>query len=131
MPDSSYPTCSTIIRIVIPGIHRWPDVDAHMGGRVSYLKHPHRHNFHITAKYRVDPDGQGGRAVEYFTQAENLRATLNLLYPAFNTLEIEVTDFGSSSCEQIAMRVLDSDTTGTLYSVEVSEDGLHGGEALR
>jgi hypothetical protein len=95
------------------GLHRFPQA----AGDVSFLAHPHRHKFFIKVTAEVKHDN---RELEFFT----LQKRIKDFFPP------EMSDLGSTSCEQLAKRVLDFllNTYGEdrQFTVEVWEDKENG-----
>lgn len=99
-----------IVKLRIEGIHAWPDCDI---PEVSFLKHPHRHEFHIEAMKEVSHDD---RDIEIIMLK---RTMIEYLHKAFGF----PCNFGSWSCEMIAK---DLSNRFALSSCEVLEDGENG-----
>lgn len=100
--------------IVVAGFHRWknaPDV-------VAFLRDPHRHLFHIKGWVTVD---HADRDTEFFILKNKLEQSITALYPKLTYLD--TIDFGGSSCEMIAVALVDY---LNLTACEVSEDGENG-----
>lgn len=104
-------------RTWIDGLHHWPDAP----DRRAYLRHPHRHLFHLTATVRVDGDH---REVEFHDLGDELydlaRARSMPYHP-----DAELRDFGTLSCEAIASALARALSQRGYRPVEVtvSEDG--------
>lgn len=102
------------IRFDVEGFHNYPDASKNHGDRVKFLEQPHRHIFKFNCKKRVNHDN---RDEEFILLKREALKYINRTYPTFET---RVYDFGSSSCEMIATRLLKQ---FDFDSVEVSEDG--------
>jgi hypothetical protein len=90
------------------GAHRWPEATRD----VEFLKHTHRHVFHIEARKKVtDPN----REIEVITLKRAISGHLECSYPE--------GDLGTLSCEQLAMELIES---FSLSYCEVLEDGENG-----
>lgn len=94
----------------VVGYHHWPDAPA----EVAFLRHPHRHVFHI--KVGLSPS-HDDRAYEFFIEQRKLNQLLHKDADG----EINFTTF---SCEQIAKSLMSKDLR--YFYVEVSEDGENG-----
>lgn len=94
-------------RLTFVGFHFWKGAPS----PVTYLRHPHRHVFHVRASKRVT---HNDREVEFITLKSQLQAYIGAAYEG-KTFE--------SSCEEIAEDLLE---TFRLVSCEVSEDGENG-----
>lgn len=96
--------------VKVPGMHNWPEAP----DEVSFLRHKHRHMFHIKVTVEVDHDD---RAVEFFTLQKEIVAVLNLRYVKHEGIYL----FGNYSCEHIAKDLFDFHPN--IQMVTVSEDG--------
>lgn len=88
-------------------IHRWKNAPA----GVAFLRHPHRHVFHVKGGVRVD---KLDRQVEFITLKNQVQAYIK---EAYENKEFEY------SCEMIAADLIE---TFKLSFCEVSEDGENG-----
>jgi len=91
-------------------LHSWDNAEP----PVEYLKHPHRHEFHVKAEVEVS---HTDRDIEFIY----LKHRLNQIAES-----LEVQDL---SCEQYAMRIcqqLVNDNPNRNVEVTVSEDGENG-----
>lgn len=89
-------TVSSLTRCA--GFHRWPEAPVHR----AYLRDAHRHLFHVRATVEVS---HTERDVEFHDLGSFVQLALNhasLPYPYDKTLR----DFGTRSCEAIALSVL-------------------------
>jgi hypothetical protein len=106
-------TTTVFCTFAFPGVHRWPNAD-------NYLKHPHRHLFHVRAEASVEADD---REIEFIDMRDYLAV-------CYQQLTKGRGDLGGLSCEQLAeegieflkARYNDERT----YRVDVSEDGENG-----
>ena len=103
-----------IAKLRVEGIHAWRDCPLK---EVAFLRHPHRHEFHITCTKAVT---HGDRDVEIIMLK---RAVAKHLADLYGT----PCDFGTQSCEQIAAGLF---RHFELDSCEVLEDGENGGLVL-
>lgn len=108
---------SIFVRVVVAGRHAWPGAN---GQAVGFLRHEHRHRFHIEARLAVS---QWDREREFFLTAASVVAALARLYGTPDP--VAGYWFGAESCEQIAARL--GEALGA-EAVSVSEDGEHGAE---
>lgn len=91
--------------------HNWPGCDIE---EVAYLKHEHRHIFHITAYKQVDHDD---RDIEFIVLKHRIQEYLQEKYPD--------AKLGSTSCEMLANELV---WHFHLDKCIVSEDGENGVE---
>lgn len=105
-------TCIYITTTFV-GFHSWKDAP----DEVAFLRHPHRHIFHVKATFEVSHDN---RELEFFMIKKEIDDWIASFYPSTVVL--------SKSCEMIAKDIFI--TFSKLYcsmvSVEVSEDGENG-----
>lgn len=101
------------VRVVVPGVHHWPDAPL----EVAVLRGRHRHLFHIAVSCVAQ---HSNRAVEFLLLQSEVRAHLDSLYPNANDAP-DCYNFGTHSCEHIAIALLD--TMPHASRVSVSEDG--------
>lgn len=106
-----------IVNLRIEGFHNWPDAF----DEVDYLRHRHRHMFHICCKKRVTHDD---RDIEIIQFRKQINAYLVLKYTSRDTLSCE---FGSMSCEMIAAELVEY---FNLQYCSVLEDGENGAEVI-
>ncbi|MDR2586377.1 MAG: hypothetical protein LBC84_09235 [Prevotellaceae bacterium] len=99
----------------IEGIHHYPEAT----GREEFLKHPHRHIFHIECRFEVTGSN---REIEIFNQQFKIDEYFSHLYgiPA---------NFGAMSCEMIAEQIV-QDFNKCQY-VKITEDGEGGAVIYR
>jgi len=98
----------------VEGIHQWSECPLE---EVEYLRHPHRHLFHVKAILEVT---HSNRDVEFIVLKHDIGAYINLKY--FDS-GWNLCNFGNMSCEMIAKDLL---IQFDLTSCEVSEDGENG-----
>lgn len=77
MAFKKVPVTYVTVTLQVEGIHNWPDVEAFAEG-VSFLKHPHRHIFHIKATKKVEHDD---RDVEIILMKREIQAYLTRNFP--------------------------------------------------
>lgn len=82
---------SIFVRFIGEGWHGWPQAPEHR----SYLRHMHRHLFHIEARCYVDHDD---RSVEFHDVRDQIEVLWGLLAGPKR-------DLGSMSCEMLARRI--------------------------
>lgn len=100
--------------------HHWPGVlESGIPGieEVGFLRHPHRHVFHIKARRQV---WHNDREVEIIVLKHQIKSQLKEWYPA--------GDMGATSCETLAERLVEA---FGLASCEVLEDGENGAFVIR
>ena len=101
----------------LDGLHCWPG--AHEAR--SYLRAPHRHRFVVSARVFVT---HADRDVEWHDLRAMLRTSLSVC--AKGSTSGGLYDFGSQSCEDLAVRVVDQLRllhNVNVQRVSVSEDG--------
>lgn len=103
-------------------LHYWPEAPV----EVSFLQHPHRHEFHVKLEVQVS---HGNRELEFFI----IKKWLD------NMLTVFSTGAFTYSCEQFAMQILrDFESRFPPFTnvvrrvaVTVSEDGENGATVER
>jgi hypothetical protein len=105
-----------VVKGQFEGIHNWPNCP-HNG--VDFLRVPHRHIFHVTAKFKVSHDD---RELEFILTKRSLE---NYLFQSYHRF-----DLGPKSCEMLAKEIGNylNDNIGPIYMVSVSEDDENGSE---
>lgn len=112
-------TIWAVMRMRFEGIHNYPDAP----DEVSFLKHPHRHVFHVTVHLQQFHDN---RDVEYIMFLTWLRKKL---------FSDGAATLNHMSCEMIAKRIIEGiqeqfpsplNFSPRRIKVEVSEDGENG-----
>ena len=104
-----------IVRLQFEAIHHWPECPY---DDVDFLRHPHRHIFHVEAKALVFHDD---RDVEFIRLKRDLEEHMKVWYHG--------TNIGRKSCEMIAVEILNA--YPGLTSVKVFEDNENGAEVVR
>ncbi len=109
-------TMKTVVfcKLLFEGIHNWPTCNI---PEVEYLKHPHRHIFHITCEVNVL---HNDRDKEFIVLKHDVEAFLKRQFPSGN--------LGSTSCEQLAQMLM---SKFDLDMCEVSEDGENGARVTK
>lgn len=95
-------------------IHCWPDAQA----PVEFLRNPHRHLFKLEFRAGVEHDD---RDIEFITLKQQVET--------FCRQQWDGRDIGTTSCEQIAVAILDN--FPEIGGVTVSEDGENGANVCR
>lgn len=113
-PDPVAMKTQIISRIQVEGTHSWPGCPIE---EVEYLKHPHRHIFHIEVRKSVS---HADRDIEIIQLGHTIREYLN---QCFWSDERNLLMFGSRSCEMIASQLV---TEFSLDSCQVMEDNENG-----
>lgn len=103
-----------IIRTQFEGVHCWPECNV---PGVEFLRNPHRHTFHVEAKFRVTHTDRDREFID-------LKRCIN----TFVTRNYEV-DLGRMSCEDLACDILSRFEQDNCVSVKVFEDNENGAEA--
>lgn len=103
------------VRFQVKGKHHWPDAP----DEVAFLRDMHRHTFHFRVRLAVC---HLNRAVEFIMFRDLCRQAFS--YPGYDT----TMDFGTKSCEQLAMTLhcflqKHSDVGPAVKEIGVSEDG--------
>lgn len=101
----------------VPGLHFWSGAT----GRREYLRHPHRHMFHIRVSVEVSHDD---REIEF----HDLKDDAGAMFQSFG----EQGNFGGQSCEHLARRLAGClvERHRRAVSVHVSEDGEFGATVI-
>ena len=111
-----------IINLQFEALHHWATCpDIHPQG---YLKHPHRHTFHITLKIPVN---HADRDLEFIDHKHTIEVDLHSKYGGHFDYN-DIADLGAMSCEMLAEELLDR--WDAVY-VSVLEDGENGAEVYR
>jgi hypothetical protein len=105
-----------VVTLQVEGIHRWPAA-AEILPEVRYLSDPHRHIFQIKCTKAVTHDDRDVEIIMF------KREVLDYFKRNKWNSELQLVDFRSMSCEQIAK---DLQEVYDLYSCEVLEDGENG-----
>ncbi len=107
-------TVQIIVKLQAEGTHSWPNCPIE---EVDYLRHDHRHVFHIEARKSVK---HSDRDIEIIQLGHAMREYLG---QCFWSDEKNLLIFGSRSCEMIAGQLV---TEFSLDSCQVLEDGENG-----
>lgn len=105
-----------VINLQVEGVHHWPGCDIK---EVSFLKHPHRHIFHITAKKEV---AHNDRDIEIIKLKREIIGWLGFVY---SSVEFKCINFQALSCEDIAEGLIKK---FKLNYCQVLEDNENGAE---
>lgn len=103
---------AVVVSLQVEGTHSWPDCPI---PEVDFLKHPHRHMFHINAQKLVTHDDRDVEIIQL------KRAILDYF-------GVQPVDFRNLSCEMIARRLMES---FKLCACSVMEDGENGAHLWR
>jgi len=114
MPKTVKISTEVYCTLQIEGQHCWLKCPF---AEVKYLRHPHRHLFHIKATKKVTHDD---RDVEFILLKHKIE---NYFYEEYFDSDIQMMNFESMSCEMIAKELI---TKFNLLRCEVSEDGENG-----
>lgn len=107
-------------KVQFEAIHCWPGVvDVPGLGEVSYLQHPHRHQFVVRAYSKVT---HSDRDVEFIWLAHQIESFIQSQFPAYSGSK--ALHLGACSCEMIGQLILDN--FESVYKVDVSEDDENG-----
>lgn len=107
---------SIVVKDQVAALHSWPDCNIR---EVLYLKHPHRHVFHVTLKIEVF---HSDREKEFHVVKGQLTKWLRENYEGRHLVGV--------SCEMMCRAIYDyfsSHYKGVLF-VSVYEDGENGAE---
>jgi len=99
-----------VINLRHEATHYWKDCNL---SDVEYLKHPHRHEFHITCKKVVD---HKDRDIEFITMKQNIQRWLKAVIGK---------QLHGLSCEALGCLIMEK---FKLSYVQVLEDGENGAE---
>lgn len=108
------PLIEVVASARVSALHAWPGAP----GPVAYLRHLHRHEFHVRAWKRVS---HAEREVEIIDLKKRVKVTLDSLCPMTH----QGRSFGTLSCESIAIALCE---VLHLSRCEVLEDGENGAE---
>lgn len=107
-----------IINTQVEGVHSWPECNIE---QVSFLKHPHRHMFHICCKKEVSHDDRDIEIIK-------LKRRINFfLYHHYYEPKSHHCNFENMSCEMIARKLM---VEFKLNYCSVLEDGENGAEII-
>jgi hypothetical protein len=109
------PKTNIVINLQVEGVHSWPNCDI---DEVAFLKHPHRHIFHIECKKQVIHDDRDIEIIQL------KREIIFWLYSQYGNNH-NVHHFNSMSCEMIAKELFER---FNLNYCKVLEDGENGAE---
>jgi hypothetical protein len=107
-------TTHIIVTVRREGTHSWPECPLE---EVSFLRHPHRHLFHVRLWVPVTHDD---RQLEIILVSRDLHRWLTTHYG-------DPMQLGRRSCEMLAHELLDAFGAAR---VEVLEDGEHGADVV-
>lgn len=116
-----------VVRSRFQGVHSWPGCPHE---EVAFLRHPHRHEFHVEVKLQV---GHSDRDLEFF-MVKNMLDGIILAEFLGEDLNTSILNLGSRSCEMIAEELIAKLTEALgfplqdtpLIYVSVFEDGENG-----
>lgn len=109
-----------IINTQVEGIHHWPGCNIK---EVEFLKHPHRHIFHICCKKEVTHDD---RDIEIIQLKRKIK---DYLFEVYGMPFPKVAcQFGARSCEMLAKELL---IEFDLNYCSVLEDNENGAEIFK
>lgn len=101
---------SIVVKLSFEAVHNWPECPI---PEVEFLKHPHRHVFHVRAERLVSHNDRDTEIIMFKRDMqEYIRAMTQL-----------DSNIGRMSCEDIAERLM---TKFGCSLVEVLEDGENG-----
>ena len=117
-----------IINTQFAALHNWETIPN--DHTQYYLKYPHRHLFHITVKFAVDP--QDDRVFEFIEAKNLLEDWLRDTFTIKDAKTPLTPRIGDMSCERFAAYIHDKFKlmgVSPIY-VRVMEDGENGAELL-
>lgn len=88
------------VTVVQPGLHCWPEAPQ---GPFEFLRHPHRHRFHVTVGFAVESTG---RQLEFFEVQQVLFTVLLRIAEADTGKQkypLLYVNFGTRSCEDLCV----------------------------
>jgi hypothetical protein len=117
LPNIGPALTSIFVQTRFIAFHCWPDAPA----EVSFLRDPHRHEFHVRLDLRVS---HADRDAEFFI----VRRELDKFLDGWRDEPL-----GSLSCEMIAGLIIEyfQSIHYTVHKCAVSEDGENGAEVVR
>jgi len=113
-----------VIKTSFPGLHAWKECNI---DDVHFLRHQHRHIFHVTVKWTVTDDN---RELEFFMCKAKVDKFIANRWPPF----LRHTDvfigaiLGNMSCEMIAKEIMEGVNADF---VSIFEDNENGAEVTR
>ena len=99
--------CSVVVQFRFEGVHYWPECPI---PEVSFLRHPHRHEFHVRIEKAVS---HNDREVEIIMLKREAQDFCNMNF----------SNAGRRSCEDMAQALIEQ---FGLSMAEVLEDGENG-----
>jgi len=108
-----------VVQLQAEGIHRWEECPIE---EVKYLRHDHRHVFHIKAVREVFHDNRDVEFIQFKHEIDDY--IFNRYYDHIYRCHY----FGKMSCEMLAKELLEK---FNLESCEVYEDGENGAVVVR
>lgn len=120
------PMRSVFARTRFQALHNWPGA----WGSGAYLKHPHRHEFHIEAEV---PVSHADRDVEFIDLKTHIDERLRGWFGRAGDDGHDLPDLGETSCEALASQIAQaviSHYDVAWCQVIVSEDGENGSRVL-
>jgi len=105
-------TTEVFCRLQVEGTHSWPACDVE---GVDFLRHVHRHIFHVEARVVVDHPDRDREFIDLKRELTQHFREMEDIYGCVN--------FGAKSCEMIGAELIH---LFDLSSVTVSEDGENG-----
>lgn len=115
---------TVIVKLQVEGIHNWPQCPF---DEVAFLRHPHRHMFHIKAEKLVT---HSDRDVEIIMLKRDIEGYLKSRYEhklSYSSSQVALV-FGRMSCEEIATEVAKQ---FELETCEVLEDNENGAKVYK
>lgn len=110
------PRVNVVVNLQVEGLHQWSECNV---PEVMFLRHLHRHIFHIKCKKEVS---HGDRDIEIIKLK---REITKYLKDTFGRRNHPQCNFGNMSCEMIAIHLAEK---FELNYCEVLEDGENGAE---
>lgn len=100
------------VKTQFEALHYWPDAPE----AVSFLRHPHRHVFHVEVMFEVS---HADRQLEFFLVQRDVKRVCR---------DLERPDPWTWSCEDFADHIFHKlrPTYPTIRGISVSEDGENG-----
>lgn len=110
-----------IVNLQVEGIHCWPDCPIE---EVAFLRTPHRHIFQIECKKEVTHLDRDIEIIQFNRKIQDYLLNKYGTGRSFYNLK-KICDFGSKSCEMIAVELVGE---FQLNYCKVLEDGENGAE---
>jgi len=117
-----------VIRTQFSALHNWTTIPE--DHTQIYLKHPHRHVFHVVLKFKVTDDD---RELEFIEIKKHFDWWVTKsLYENYRELDFKTPSLGSMSCEMICKKIMNNYCFKGRFPcyVSIMEDDENGAEVF-